>query len=152
MRVGGTGAVEAGAAGLAWKLGLFKLIGGGAALLGAFLMAAVLEPKSKREMVLRAMVALGTSTLGTDWAMRIAASHLGVDMATLPMPDVIQYTLAMGGTIGAVSWFALGAIGELLKRIRRDPIGSIERLRGAGGAASPDGGDAEGPGTPTPDK
>jgi len=131
MRVSG-GPVEAGGTALALKFGLFKLAAGLAAVLGAFLMAAVLEPKSKREMVLRALVALGTSMLATGWVVRVAAAKFGVDIDTMDLDERIEYTLAAAGLIGAVSWFVLGAAGEVLKMLRRDPAGTLRWLRGAG--------------------
>lgn len=129
MKLAGSGAVEAGAAGIAMKLGLFKLLGGGAALLGAFLMAAVLEPKSKREMVLRAFVALGTSVLATDWLMKMVAPHFGFEVRALDPTDLVQYTLVTGGVVGALSWFALGAAGYFLEKFRSDPVSTVKAIK-----------------------
>jgi hypothetical protein len=135
MKMSGGGAGEVVGVGLAWKLGLFKLLGAGAALLGAFLMAAVFEPKTKREMFLRAAVALGSSLMFTSLLIRVAAPYLGIDLKGIDVEARIDYTLAAGATIGVTSWFALGAIGELLKRFRRDPVGTVQAVRGAGARA-----------------
>lgn len=139
----GSGAGEAAGAVLAFKLGWLKLIAGGAALLGAFMMAAVLEPKTKREMFLRALVALAASGLFSASLMKMAANYLEIPLNSLDAVELIEFTLAVGGIVGACSWFALGAAGELLRRFRARPLETakevVDVVKGGGVHVPPSG-------------
>lgn len=135
----GSSAAAGGA--LALKFGLLKGLAAAAALLGAFLMAAVFEPKTKREMMLRAFVALGSSLLFTGWAMKLAARYFEIPLHSLDPLELIEFTLTVGGLLGALSWFAFGAAGEVLKNFRKRPIQTLQEVGDAAKSVRDGGGD-----------
>lgn len=125
----GSGVGEAGGAALAVKFGLLKLLAGAGALLGAFLMAAVFEPKTKREMFLRAFVALAASILFTGWLVKVVAHYFDMQIHEFDAADLIEITLAVAGMVGACAWFVFGALGELLRKFRERPLETAERVK-----------------------
>lgn len=81
----------------------------GAAGLGALLMAVARPPKSRKEMMLQAFVALGTSFLFGDLLWQ----------ATLHYVPFLDDRIAAHGLTGALSWGAFGGLAHF-----RDKLGS----------------------------
>lgn len=96
-------AMESGSAfGLAaiTKYGWMKFGALGAAGLGALMMAVFRPPKTRKEMFLQGLVALGSSFLFGDFAYRAAVYYL---------PFQVDY-IAVHGFVGAISWGIFGGL------------------------------------------
>ena len=92
--------------------------------LGALLIAAVDVPENRRELFLRVFVAMGCSILLGDIAIDYLASSFGFVNAAKH-----SHQAAVNGIVGAVGWFALGGVSQLLKKFRGDPTGTIKDLK-----------------------
>ncbi len=101
------------------SLGLAKLIGFGAALIGAALMVAFRHPKNKKELFYQALVALGCSLLFGGFA-----SGFVMHMFTWAAEPSMMYSVigAVHGLIGALSWGIFGALASVRDRLSKDPV------------------------------
>lgn len=126
--------LESGALGaLIAKYGWLKLFTLGAALLGASLMAAFRPPKSRKEVMLHAMVALGCSFLFGDTAVRLADSFFDfIDLNTAAYWDFLQFYIATHGLVGAASWGLVGGLATLRDKFAADPTGTVKEIKDVG--------------------
>lgn len=121
-----------GVAGMAlWKFGTVKLLGLGAALLGAGIMAVFRPPKSRKELFLQGAVALGSSLLFGGAAVTALAgfSVFGIDLKTSAMADIIQFNAMVHGLIGAMAWGIFGGMAVFRDKFGSDPIEAIKNVR-----------------------
>jgi hypothetical protein len=89
---------------------LYKLL---PATLGAAIMIAVDPPVTKREMFMRAFVAMAFSFLFGDLAFEFAAQYVPVLNPFKP-----SHWTAVAGVVGAGGWFVAGAANVWLKRLK----------------------------------
>lgn len=103
------------AAGLALKLA--------PAAVGALIMIAV-GPKTigRRELFLRAFVALGLSYLFSD----AAASYVASEFAWF---NPLTHRTALDGLIGCIGWGAMGGLSALAQRFRKNPLQVIRDVK-----------------------
>lgn len=122
---------ETGALLLVGKFGLVKLLGFGAALLGAFMMAAFRPPKTRKEMFTQGAVALGSSLLFGGSVVHILAGFdvFGIDMVKSPMADIIQFNAMVHGLIGAMAWGMFGGMAVFRDKFSTDPLGTIKDVK-----------------------
>lgn len=99
-----------GLAALIAKVGWVKVATLGSALAGAFLMAIFRPPKSRKEMLLQAIVALGCSYMFGDSAYTIINKWIPLDY------------VAVHGLVGALSWGAFGGLAHTRDKLSNDPI------------------------------
>lgn len=90
------------------------------ALIGAALMAVFRPPKSRKEMLLQAMVALGASFLFGNTAFNLVDGWLHVG------PDGKDAVL---GLVGALSWGAFGGLAHMRDKVAADPIQAIREVK-----------------------
>jgi hypothetical protein len=113
------------------KFGALKLFGLFASLLGAALMTIFRPPKSRRQVFLQGIVALGVSLLFGGSAVQALDYYFSwIDLRTAPIEEVFQFTGAVYGLIGAVSWGVFGALSQIRDKLASDPIGLANDLRG----------------------
>ena len=123
-------AAETGAGILLMKFGVLKLLGFGAALIGAGMMAAFRPPKSRKELFTQGAVALGSSLLFGGTLVKAAASFTGlVDLSTGSLEDVGQFTAMVYGLIGALSWGLFGGLAVLRDKVGTDPIQVVKDVK-----------------------
>lgn len=109
------------------KYGMLKLFTLSAALFGAGMMAIFRPPKSRKELFLQAIVALGCSLLFGD----VAAKYLDylfdfIDLKTVEYVDFLQFYVAVHGLVGAVSWGLFGGIAFFRDKFSDNPIGAVK--------------------------
>lgn len=123
--------VESGAFGaLLAKYGWLKLFTLGAALAGAAMMAAFRPPKSRRELALHAVIALGCSFLFGDTVVKWADSFFEfIDLNTAAYWDFLQFYITVHGLVGAFSWGLMGGIATLRDRFSNDPTGTVKDVK-----------------------
>lgn len=122
--------VETGAGVLITKYGAMALLGSAAALLGAGIMAVFRPPKSRKEMFLQGVVALGSSFLFGGTAVKVLAHITGwVDLAHDNIVDISQFTVMVYGLIGAFSWGLFGGIAYFRDKFEADPIQAIKDVK-----------------------
>lgn len=122
--------VEAGAGALITKYGAMALLGSAAALLGAGIMAVFRPPKSRKEMFLQGIVALGSSFLFGGTAVKVLAHLTGwVDLAHDNIVDISQFTVMIYGLIGAFSWGLFGGIAHFRDKFEADPVQAIKDVK-----------------------
>ncbi len=123
--------VESGVAGaLIAKFGLLKLFTLGAALAGAAMMAIFRPPKTKREMLYQAAIALGSSFLfGNVFAEMIDYWFDFINMETASLERVVQFQVAVHGLVGAVSWGIFGGVAVLRDKFFTDPMGTVRDIK-----------------------
>lgn len=90
------------------------------ALVGAALMAIFRPPKTRKEMVAQAAVALGCSFLFGNAAFNIVDGwiHIG--------PDGKDAVL---GLVGALSWGAFGGLAHFRDKVAKDPVEAINDVK-----------------------
>lgn len=94
------------------------------AAVGAAIMVAVGPAQiTRREMFMRAFVALSMSYLFSD------AVSAYVTSLHLPWFDLAKHRTALDGLIGAFGWFAAGASAALAQRIKRRPLETAREIR-----------------------
>lgn len=122
---------SSGAVGLAiWKFGALKLLGLGAALLGAGIMAIFRPPKTRKELFLQCAVALGASLLFGGPAVSALDFYLDwIDLSTASLEDIFQFTGAVHGLIGALSWGIFGGLSVLRDRVGHDPVQAVKDVK-----------------------
>jgi hypothetical protein len=122
---------ETGLGMLIMKFGVVKILGFGAALLGAGMMAIFRPPKSRKEMFLQGCVALGASLLfgGVVVNMLAGFSIFSVNMITSPMADIIQFNAMVHGLIGAMAWGIFGGLAVLRDKFGSDPVQTIKDIK-----------------------
>lgn len=106
--------IESGVLGVAiTKFGWLKLLTLGYAVIGAAMMAVFRPPKSRKEMMLQAAVALGSSFLFGD--LFIAMANNWINLGD-------EWRMPIHGLIGAFSWGAFGGLAHLRDRVQEDPL------------------------------
>lgn len=123
--------IESGVLGaLAAKYGWLKLLTLGSALSGAILMAAFRPPRTRKEMFLQAVVALGCSFLFGDTLTHFLDNWLDfVDFATSPWEQWMQFAITIHGLVGALSWGLFGGLAHLRDKVATDPIGTVKEIK-----------------------
>lgn len=115
-----------------WKFGSLKLIGFGAALIGAGIMAIFRPPKTKKELFLQGAVALAASFLFGPSAVKFADYYFSwVDLTHAKFEDVLQFNAMVHGLIGAIAWGVFGGIAVLRDRFGSDPIQTVKDVKDA---------------------
>lgn len=113
-----------------WKFGTVKLLGFGAALIGAGIMAIFRPPKTRKEMFLQGAVALASSLLFGGTAVSVIASVTGwINLLTAPLADIIQFNAMVHGLIGAMAWGIFGGLAVLRDKFGSDPIQTIKDVK-----------------------
>lgn len=121
---------ETAAASLLYKFGLVKLLGFGAALLGAGMMAIFRPPKTRKEMILQAAVALGSSFLFGGSAVAAVDSWSDwINLTTAAPADGLQFIAMVHGLIGAMAWGMFGGMAVLRDKFGSDPIQAIKDVK-----------------------
>lgn len=122
---------ETGLSVLVMKFGLVKVMGFGAALLGAGMMAIFRPPPTRKELFLQGCVALGVSLLfgGAMVHMLAGFDLFGVNLLTSPMADVIQFNAMVHGLLGAMAWGIFGGLAVLRDKFGSDPIQTIKDVK-----------------------
>lgn len=114
------------------KFGLLKVLGFGASLLGAGMMAIFRPPRTRKELFLQGAVALGTSLLlgGTivDWVDYYVDF---IDIKTASLPEIIQFNVTIHGLLGAFSWGLFGGIAVLRDKFGSDPVKTAKDVKDA---------------------
>lgn len=123
--------LESGAIGaLIAKYGVLKLFTLGAAGVGAALMAVFRPPKSRKEMFLQAVVALGCSLLFGDTATKYLDYLFDfIDLNTAGWVDYLQFYVTVHGLVGAISWGAFGGLAHLRDKVESNPIGTAKEIK-----------------------
>lgn len=115
---------------LVYKFGAIKLAGLGAALAGAGIMAIFRPPKTRKELFFQCAVALGSSLLFGGSAVRAFDYYFDwIDMTTAPFEEVLQFTGAVHGIIGAVSWGLFGGLSVLRDKLGSDPVQAVKDVK-----------------------
>lgn len=121
---------EAGAGILIWKFGLVKLLGLGAALIGAGIMAIFRPPLSRKELFLQGAVALASSLLFGGVAVNVIANFTGwIDLSKASMEDIVQFNAMVHGLIGALAWGMFGGLAVLRDKFSSDPIQAVKDIK-----------------------
>lgn len=114
--------IESGVFGsLVAKFGLAKVIGLGAAGLGAAIMCMFRPPQSRKEVFYQGATALGGSILFGSFLVSLASSYFG-----LPAEDLI---VPIHGLVGAMSWGAFGGLAVLRDKTGKDPVGTAKEIK-----------------------
>lgn len=115
-----------------WKFGALKLLGLGAAILGAWMMAIFRPPKTRRELFYQCGVALGSSILfGGSAVLYLDVKSDWINLSTAPIMDVIQFIGAVHGLIGALSWGVFGGLSVLRDKFGSDPVQTVKDVKDA---------------------
>ena len=115
-----------------WKFGALKLLGLGAAILGAGMMAIFRPPKTRRELFYQCAVALGSSLLFGGAAVSALDFYSDwVDLSTAPLDEIFQFTGAVHGLIGALSWGVFGGLSVLRDKFGSDPVQTVKDVKDA---------------------
>jgi hypothetical protein len=113
------------------KFGMVKLLGFGAALVGAGLMAIFRPPLTRKELFLQGAVALGCSLLlGGVFVSYLDSLFDWINLATAPIEEVIQFNVAVHGLLGALSWGIFGGLAVVRDRVSKDPVEVVKDVRG----------------------
>lgn len=121
---------ETGAGIFILKFGSLKLIGFGAALVGAAMMAAFRPPQSKRELFIQGAVALGVSLLFGGSVIRMIDHYFTwMDLAHSSFEDIVQSTAMVHGLLGAMAWGTFGGLAVLRDKLMTDPIKTIKEIK-----------------------
>lgn len=99
------------------KYGWLKLATLGAALGGAVLMAVFRPPKNRKEMLLHALVALGSSFLFGDFAYQNINKWFEMDY------------VAVHGLVGAMSWGVFGGLATFRDKFAADPVQAVKDVK-----------------------
>jgi hypothetical protein len=93
------------------------------AAIGALIMVAV-GPKviSRREIFLRAFVALGLTYLFSD----AAAAYVSTEFAWF---DQAKHRTALDGLMGCIGWGAMGGLSSLAQKFKKNPLQVIRDVR-----------------------
>ena len=114
--------IEGVSAGLLAKFGTAKLLGLGAALIGAALMIMFRPPKSRKEMFYQAAVALGSSLLFGSTAVALVSTWLSQPVDTV--------SPAVHGFIGALSWGFFGGLAHWRdEKLAKDPVAAVKEIK-----------------------
>lgn len=124
---------SSGVLGLAiWKFGGLKIFGLGAALIGAGIMTIFRPPKTRKELFWQCAVALGVSLLfGGPAVLALDYWCDWIDLKTAPLEDIFQFTGAVHGLLGALSWGIFGGLSALRDRIGVDPVQAVKDVKEA---------------------
>lgn len=90
------------------------------ALVGAALMAIFRPPKTRKEMLAQAAVALGSSFLFGNFAFTLVDNWLHIG------PDGKDAVL---GLVGALSWGAFGGLAHIRDKVAKDPIQAVKDVK-----------------------
>lgn len=116
---------------LVMKFGLVKVLGFGAALLGAGMMAIFRPPKTRKELFMQGAVALGVSLLfgGAMVHMLAGFSVFGINLLTSSITDIIQFNVMVHGLLGAMAWGLFGGLAVLRDKFGSDPVQTIKDIK-----------------------
>lgn len=120
--------LESGAIGaLIAKYGWLKLFTLIAALGGAGIMAIFRPPKTRKEVILQGLVAIGGSIMFGG----VIAEYLDylldfIDLSTAPTDRVVQFQIAVHGVVGALSWGIFGGLAHFRDKFSTDPVGAVK--------------------------
>lgn len=106
-----------GLAALITKYGWIKAATLGSALLGALLMAVFRPPKTRKEMLMQAIIALGSSYLFGDSVYSIVTKWVPLDY------------VAVHGLVGALSWGIFGGLAHMRDKVAADPIQAVKDVK-----------------------
>lgn len=113
-----------------WKFGLVKTLAFTSAMIGAGIMAIFRPPKTRRELFMQGIVALGSSFMFGGMLVNTIASITGwINLNTAPIADVVQFHMAIYGFLGAISWGLFGGLSVLRDKFGSDPIKTIRSIR-----------------------
>lgn len=112
------------------SFGFLKLVTLSAALLGAGIMAIFRPPKSRKEVFLQGLVALGTSLLLGDFAVQWADSFFTfIDLSTASYVEAAKFSIAIHGLVGALSWGGFGALAHFRDKLSVSPKEALDDLK-----------------------
>lgn len=113
-----------------WKFGTLKLLGVGAALIGALIMAIFRPPLTRKEMMYQAAVAIGASLLfGSNACRYLDSIWSWINLTTDSTEDVMQFVAMVHGLIGASAWGVFGGIAVLRDKFGSDPIQTAKDIK-----------------------
>lgn len=92
------------------------------ALIGAGLMAMFRPPKTRKELMMQALVALGCSFLFGNTAFNIVSGWF----PAVAGPDGKDAIL---GLVGALSWGAFGGLAHFRDKVAKDPIEAVKNVK-----------------------
>lgn len=123
--------IETGIVGaLVAKYGWLKLFTLCAATGGALLMAVFRPPKTRKEMFLQAVVALGCSFLFGDTITNMLDGWFDfINFETSPWEKWLQFSITVHGLIGALSWGIFGGLAHLRDKVEADPLKAIKDVK-----------------------
>jgi hypothetical protein len=108
---------------LIYKLGFVKLLGFGAALVGAGVMAIVRPAPTRKELFLQALTALAGSLLFGGFAVQAVVYYFTWAAGSYEAIGAIH------GLIGAISWGIFGGIAVIRERLAKDPTQLAKDVR-----------------------
>ena len=111
---------------LVYKIGAAKLIGLGAELLGAAMMAVFRTPANKAELFKQAFVALGASLILGPFGVFFLLKWLELQADPLALYSVVGI---VHGLIGAFSWGIFGGIAVLRDKLSKDPVQTVKDVK-----------------------
>lgn len=120
---------SAGLGALIAKFGFIKIASLGAAVLGAAMMAVFRPPVTRKELFLQGAVALGTSLLLGGAAVTGANYYLHWITEASSFEDILQFSVAVHGLLGAFAWGIFGGLAVLRDRFTKDPLKTIQEVK-----------------------
>lgn len=106
------------------KFGFVKVIGLGAALAGATIMAAFRPPKTKTEVFYQGAVALVAALMFGGSFVKAADYYFSfIDLTTAALEDKIEFIVSIYGLTGALSWGIFALIAHV-----RDELGTLNPI------------------------
>jgi vacuolar-type H+-ATPase subunit I/STV1 len=115
---------------LIWKLGLIKVLGFGASLIGAAMMAVFRPPQTRKELFLHAAVAIGVSLLFGGSAVKVLDYYFDwIDLLTASIEDQLQFIGAVHGMLGAMAWGFVGGLAVMRDKIAKDPLQAVKDVK-----------------------
>lgn len=121
--------IEGGIAALIAKYGFIKLLTLGAALAGAGMMAIFRPPRTKKEMGLQAIVALGCSFLFGDTIATAVNNWIHLVNMDVWSASTAQFYVTMHGLVGALSWGLFGGLAHMRDKVAKDPIQAVKDVK-----------------------
>lgn len=130
MNNGNGMSAETGAGIMIWKFGMLKVLGFGAALLGAGIMAIFRPPQTRKELFLQGVVALASSFMFGGVAVNVLANSTSwINLTSASFSDIIQFNIMVHGLIGAISWGVFGGLAVLRDKFGSDPVQTVKDIR-----------------------
>ena len=112
------------------KFGWIKLFSLGAALAGAGCMALFRPPKTRKELFIQGAVALSASLMFGSVITDLADHWLDfINLEVASTQKVIEFTVAIHGLVGAVSWGIFGGIAQFRDKLGTNFIQAIKDVK-----------------------